>query len=250
MSRKLKIRQKILLYILTFTALLYIVSVGYILYNSRKTIYDDAILKTQLTAKVTANEIAGVFERELSLVRTLSQAFTVYKDMPHEQWKKLFLDMYLPVLKENPQVYSLWDSWEYKSFVPGYDKDYGRFVITTWREGTQLKWLYDQRSIAGDPPIYGAYKKKGIEAIWEPYVDQVTTGKSDVKLMITYSSPVYINGTFSGIVATDQGLESLQEMVSKIKPVSGSYAFLVSNTGIIAGHPNKELIFKIGRAHV
>jgi PAS domain S-box-containing protein len=244
MSRKLKIRQKILLYILTFTALLYIVSVGYILYNSRKTIYDDAILKTQLTAKVTANEIAGVFERELSLVRTLSQAFTVYKDMPHEQWKKLFLDMYLPVLRENPQVYSLWDSWEYKSYVPGYDKDYGRFVITTWREGTQLKWLYDQRSLAGDPPIYGAYKKKGTEAIWEPYVDQVLTGKSDVKLMITYSSPIYINNTFSGIIATDQGLESLQELVSKIKPVSGSFAYLISNTGIIAGHPNKELIFK------
>ncbi|MGE0076299.1 MAG: GAF domain-containing protein [Bacteroidales bacterium] len=244
MSRKLNIRQKILLYILTFTALLYIISVGYILYNSRQTIHDDAITKTQLTAKVTAKEISGIFERELSLVRTLSQALTVYKDMPHEQWKKLFLDMYLPVLKDNPQVYSLWDSWEYKSFVPGYEKDFGRFVITTWREGTQLKWLYDQRSLTGDPPIYGAYKKKGIEAIWEPYVDQVTTGKSDTKLMITYSSPVYINGTFSGIIATDQSLESLQEIVSSIKPVEGSYAYLISNTGIIASHPNKEFIFK------
>ena len=111
MSRKLKIRQKILLYILTFTALLYIISVGFILSNSRKTIYDDAILKTQLSAKVTANEIAGVFERELSLVRTLSQAFTVYKDMPHEQWKKLFLEMYLPVLREFWIIQFIVESW-------------------------------------------------------------------------------------------------------------------------------------------
>ncbi|MCB8963909.1 MAG: GAF domain-containing protein [Bacteroidales bacterium] len=244
MSRKLKIRQKILLYILTFTAFLYIISIGYILYNSRKTVNEDAITKTQLTARVTAKEISSIFERELTLVRTLSQAFTVFKDLPQKQWEKLFLDMYMPVLKENPQVYSLWDSWEYKAYIPGYDKDYGRFVITTWREGTQLKWLYDQRSLTGDPPIYGAYKKKGIEAIWEPYVDQVTTGKADTKLMITYSSPIYVNGTFGGIIATDQGLESLQEIVSAIKPVTGSYAYLVSNTGIIAGHPDKEMIYK------
>ncbi|MGD9976573.1 MAG: GAF domain-containing protein [Bacteroidales bacterium] len=244
MSRKLKIRQKILLYILSATAILYIVSVGYILNNARQTNYDDAITKTQLTAKVTAKEISQIFERELSLVRTLSQALTVYKDMPQDQWSKLFLNMYLPVLKENPQIYSIWDSWEYKSYIPGYSKDYGRFVITTWREGNQLKWLYDERSMAGDPPLYGAFKRNGVEAVWEPYVDQVTTGKSDVKLMITYGSPIISDGKYSGIVATDVGLESLQEMVSKIKPVTGSFAYLISNAGVMAGHPNKEMIYK------
>ena len=244
MKRKLKIRQKILLYILTVTAILYVASVGYILWQSRANIYSDAIEKTQLTAKVSAKEVGAIFEKELSLVRTLSQAFTVYKNMPHEQWKKLFLDMYIPVLRENPEIYSIWDSWEYKSFVPGYDKDYGRFVITTWREGNEIKWLYDERSINGDPPIYGKYKKLGQEAIWEPYVDQVTKGKADIKLMITYYSPIYINNVFSGIVASDVSLESLQEMVSKIKPVKGSFAYLISNEGIIAAHPSKDFINK------
>jgi len=244
MKRKLKIRQKILLYILTVTAILYVATAGYILWQSRVNIYSDAIEKTQLTARVSAKEVSAIFEKDLAIVRTLSQAFTVYKDMPHEQWKKLFLDMYIPVLKENPEIYSLWDSWEYKSFVPGYDKDYGRFVITTWREGNEIKWLYDERSMSGDPPIYGKYKTLGREAIWEPYVDQVTTGKSEVKLMITYFSPVYVNNVFGGIVASDVSLESLQEMILKIKPVTGSYAYIISNEGIIAAHPNKEFFNK------
>jgi len=244
MKRKLKIRQKILLYILTVTAILYVATAGYILWQSRVNIYSDAIEKTQLTARVSAKEVSAIFEKDLAIVRTLSQAFTVYKDMPHEQWKKLFLDMYIPVLRENPEIYSLWDSWEYKSFVPGYDKDYGRFVITTWREGNELKWLYDERSMNGDPPIYGKYKTLGREAIWEPYVDQVTTGKSEVKLMITYFSPVYVNNVFGGIVASDVSLESLQEMILKIKPVTGSYAYLISNEGIIAAHPNKDFFNK------
>lgn len=244
MKRKLKIRQKILLYILTVTAILYVASVGYILLQSRANIYNDAIEKTRLTARLSAKEVGAIFEKELAIVRTLSQAFTVYKNLPQEQWKKLFLDMYIPVLRENQDIYSIWDSWEYKSFVPGYDKDYGRFVITTWREGSQIKWLYDERSMSGDPPIYGKYKALGVEAIWEPYVDQVTTGKSDIKLMITYFSPVYVNNTFSGIVASDVSLESLQEMISKIKPVKGSFAYLISHEGIIAAHPSKDFINK------
>ncbi|HDP76034.1 MAG TPA: HAMP domain-containing protein [Bacteroidales bacterium] len=244
MKRKLKIRQKILLYILTVTAVLYVASMGYILWQSRMNIYNDAIEKTQLAAKVSAKEVGAIFEKELSLVRTLSQAFTVYKNMPHEQWKKLFLDMYIPVLRENPEIYSIWDSWEYKTFIPDYDKDYGRFIITTWREGNEIKWLYDERSMNGDPPIYAKYKKLGRESIWEPYVDQVTTGKADIKLMITYCSPIYINNAFSGIVASDVSLESLQEMVSKIKPVKGSFAYLISHEGIIAAHPSKDFINK------
>ena len=244
MKIKLKIRQKILLYILTVSAFLYIVAIGYVVMSSRTIISRDAIIKAQFASRIAADQIEKVFERELALVRTLSQALTVYKTMPHEQWKKLFLDMYLPVLKENPQIYSLWDSWEYYGYVPGYTKDHGRFVITTWRENEQFKYLYDERSMTVDPPLYGGFKRNGVEAVWEPYVDQVTKGKSDVKLMVTFGSPINIDGKFLGIIATDVGLESLQNIVSEVKHVDGSYAFLVSNKGVIASHPSKELLNK------
>lgn len=244
MKKRLKIRQKILIYILGTTVVLYMVSMGYVLTTSRKTIYNDAIAKTELSAKVSAGKVEGVFEKNLSLVRTLSQAFTVYQDMPFEEWKKLFTEMYMPVLRENTDFYSIWDSWEYKYFRPGYDKDYGRFCITTLRENNQLKWLYEDRSMDGDPPIYGAFKRNGIESIWEPYLDQGTAGKAEQKLMITYSSPVYVNKEFAGGIAIDVTLDDLQDMITKIKPFEGSYAYLVSNTGIIAAHPNKEYIYK------
>lgn len=244
MKIKLKIRQKILLYILSISALLYVVAIGYIVITSRAVISRDAIIKAQYTTRVSADQVEKIFERELTLVRTLSQALTVYKNMPQEQWKKLSLDMYLPVLEGNPQVYSLWDSHEYSSYIPGYTKDYGRHAITTWHENGQLKNTNDERSLTGDPNLYGAFKKRGVEAIWEPYLDVVTAGKAEKKLMVTFGAPLYINSKFSGIIATDVGLDMLQDLVSKIKPVAGSFAFLVSNTGIIAGHPNKELIFK------
>jgi len=244
MKVRLKIRDKILLYILSVSALLYVVAIGYIVMSSRAVISRDAIIKAQYTTRVSADQVERIFERELSLVRTLSQALTVYKNMPQEQWKKLSLDMYLPVLQENPQVYSLWDSHEYSSYIPGYTKDYGRHAITVWHENGQIKSTNDERSLTGDPPLYGSFKTKGTESIWEPYLDVVTTGKAEKKLMVTFGAPIYVKSKFSGIIATDVGLESLQDLISKIKPVAESFAFIVSNTGIIAGHPDKEVLNK------
>jgi methyl-accepting chemotaxis protein len=243
MKIKLKIRQKILLYILTVSALLYVVAIGYIVLSSRSVISRDAITKAQYTTRVSADQVEKIFERELSLVRTLSQALLVYKDMPQAQWKKLFVEMYTPVLRENPQVYSLWDSHEYTSFIPGYTKDYGRHSISVWRDKGQLVSLNEEKSLTGDPNIYGGFKKKGVESIWEPYVDQATSTVG-IKLMVTFGAPIVLNGKFAGIIGTDVGLENLQEIVTKIKPVEGSYAFLLSNTGIVAGHPNKEFLNK------
>lgn len=244
MKIKLKIRQKILLYILSVSALLYVVAIGYIVISSRKVISRDAITKAQYITRVSADKVEKIFERELSLVRTLSQGLSIFNQMPQEQWKKLSLNMYMPILKENPQVYSLWDSHEYSVYMSGYDKSYGRHAITTWRENGVLKNTNDERSLTGDPPLYGAFKKNGIESVWEPYLDVVTTGKAEKKLMVTFGSPIYVDGKFGGIIATDVGLESLQELVSQIKPVAGSFAFLISNAGVVAGHPNKELVFK------
>lgn len=257
MSRKLNIRQKILLYILTTTAVLYIISVGYVLQSSRNTSHRDAIKKTQQTAQIAAKDIAGVFERELSLVRTLSQALSFQKNMKPKEWQALFLSMYTPVFESNPHLYSLWDSWEYSKFVPGYTKNYGRVCLSTRKENNTTITEIDERSLNGDPPLYGSIKTNNLETIWEPYFDertivtnnilasdkdQASTRSNERILMISYCSPINVDNQFYGIIGTDVGLKNIQEMVAKIMPVEGSFAYLVSNGGIIAGHPDKNFI--------
>lgn len=241
MKLNLKIRQRILLYILTVTVVLYSAAMGYILQASRRTIYADATTKTQLVAQETANKIAGIFERELSLVRTLAQAFSTYQQIECRDWQDLFLQMYVPVLEANPHVFSLWDSWEYNKYVPGYTLDHGRISLSARFENGHVHVEKDERSMDGDPDLYGSLKRDNKETIWEPYLDESTTVK-DKLLMISYCAPVDVNGEFVGMVGTDVSLESMQKLVSEISPVKGSFAFLVSHGGIIAGHPNKDLI--------
>lgn len=244
MKIKLKIRQKILLYILSASALLYIVAIGYIVVDSRQTLLDEALNDSKLSTKLAASDVRLFFEKDLSLVRTLSNAFSIYNTMPPEQWQKLWIEMYLPVFKANPHIYSLWDSWEFKYYVPGYTKDYGRIAHTVNKTGNEITWNRETRSMDGDPVLYGGMKKSAVEQLWEPYYDNFIYGNMERRLLTTVGSPVIVNGKFVGMVGVDVVLTTLQENVSKIKPFEGSVAFLVSNKSVIAAHPNKDYVFK------
>jgi PAS domain S-box-containing protein len=222
--------------------ILYVVAIGYIVTKSRQALLDDSLKNARLTARISADIIEKEFERDLTVVRTLSQAFTVYQELPASQWQELFMKMYKPVLAGNKHVYSIWDSWEYYGYVPNYNKDHGRFCMTVWREDNRILTITDERSMLGDPDKYGGFKKKNQEGLWEPYFDEIVKGKSERVLMTTIASPIQIDGKYLGLIGFDISLESLQDVVSKIEPVEGSYAFLVSEKAVVAAHRNRELI--------
>ncbi|MFP4555802.1 MAG: GAF domain-containing protein [Bacteroidales bacterium] len=244
MENKRSIRKKILLYILSVFIVFYLVSVGYIVVNSRQTILKETNEKIELIAENSASEIENFFEKNLSITRTLSQAFTVYQDLPPEIWQELFIEMYLPVIKANPHVFIIWDSWEYSGFKKNYTKDFGRLVNIVMRENNSFSFLKQERSMDGDPDLYLEFKTLNSDDIWEPYLDELSTEGYEAQLMTTIASPVQIEGEYMGLIGLDVELTALQELVNKVETVEGGYAFLVSHTGIIAAHPESELIYK------
>lgn len=243
MKIKLKIRQKIFLFVLTTSMILYVTAIGYIVTTSREALLNDALENARLTTRISADRVEKEFERDLSLTRTLAQAFSIYQELPTDLWQDLFMRMYKPVLENNKHVYSIWDSWEYYGFVPDYDKDYGRLSITLWRENNEIKQITDQRSLDGDNEIYGAFKMGNQEGLWDPYLDEGNIDdKDEVLLMTTVVSPIQKNGKYMGLIGLDISLESLQKTVSKIEPVEGSYAFLVSANSVVAAHHDPNFI--------
>lgn len=245
MKIRLNIRQKIFFSVLSASMALYIIAVGYIVANSRKTMIDDALQNAQKTATIEAQKIEKEFERDLAVTRTLAQAFSIYHELPTEQWQDIFKRMYSPILENNQHVYSIWDSWEFYAYVPNYTKTYGRYCVTLWREGYEISTSIENRSMEGDGDIYGDFKKLNQEDVWEPYIDEGgTQDKSELILMTTLVTPIQRNGQYVGLVGFDVGLSRLQQVISKIEPVPGSYAFLVSTGGLIAAHQNNELINK------
>jgi PAS domain S-box-containing protein len=243
MKVKLKIKGKFLLLILTASALLYSVSIGYTLIQSRKIMIEDGIEHAKLVAENSAQKIELFFERDLSLARTLANGLSAFTELDSTTWQNFFMSMYIPIVESNPHIYTLWDSWEHYSYVPGYSKTYGRFCITVYREDGKIFTSMDRRSLTGDPDVYAEFKADNVEDIFEPYLDEVKKGDHR-HLMTTVAAPIKQNGKYVGIIGVDLTLDYLQKLLEKVKPHEGSYAFLVSKKGVFAAHPDTSLIYK------
>jgi len=245
MHLNLKIQQKIQLFIIGASIIIYAIALGYISINARNKAYKDAIQNTDSYAQGVAKDVTAQLNANMEIVKTLSNAFLVYKDFPGDEWQDLFLKMYQNVLVQNPEIYNLWDSWELSKIDSSWQKSHGRIALECFRDNGVYKTNKDYRSIESETDIYdGIIKKRRIQSIWEPYFDQVVDNKSERYLMTTLNSPILINGEYIGIVAIDITLDHFQNIVEKISPYEGSYAFMVSNGGLFAGHPDKAMLGK------
>ena len=90
MKLKLKIQQKIQLFIISASIIIYIAAVGYISLNARKMAYKDATEVTKRYVYESAKDVKAKLDADLTLVKTLAEAFHTYKTMPNEQWQELF----------------------------------------------------------------------------------------------------------------------------------------------------------------
>ena len=244
MKLKLNIRQKILFFVLAASSLLYVVAIGYISISSRNSALEDARQNAVLTAREVAGIVEKDFERDFALARTLAQAFSIYQTLDTNMWQELFPAMYFPVLQENPHIYAVWDSWEFYSYVPGYTKNHGRLSNKVYKKYGRIVNEPSIRSQQGDPERYAIFKKNAVENLWDPYYDQVTDVSTSDVLMTSVGVPIMINNRYVGLVGLDMELTALQQMIEKVHPVEGSYAFILANNGIVAGHAESGLINK------
>ena len=143
MKIKLKINQKIQLFIISSSLIIYIIAIGYISFNARKMAYNEETEIVKNQAANAALEIKAIFDANMAVIKTLSEAYRNYNKFPIEDWKKHIKDIYYEVFKENPDIYSLWDSWELSAVDPTWTKPTGRFVIIHWREDGEIKSNYE-----------------------------------------------------------------------------------------------------------
>ncbi|HUW07101.1 MAG TPA: cache domain-containing protein [Williamwhitmania sp.] len=237
---KLKIRQKIQLFILSTVIAIFIVTIGYISLSARRMATSSATALTDARAEESALNIEGKLNAEMSIVRTFSQAFLEYHQLTSAERKSLYSQMYLRVLEKNPQIDAIWDSWELSNLDPTWTKPYGREFFLCWREDGEIKTKAEIRSLTGDPPHYAAMKAAGVENIAEPYISEVQKGG----LMTTLVSPMFEKGKYIGLIGIDLLLTRFQEYVNQIKPFENSYAFMVSAKGMYIAFPDTSYIGK------
>ncbi len=244
MNVRMNIRSKLLLSILSAILIIYTVSITYISVKTKKNAYNDATNYVNAFISEKANIAQGEFNSNMLIVRTLAQSFSNYMNLPDGKRVEIVKNLYCGVFNKNPQFYALWDSWELSAIDSTWELPYGRYIETYYRDNGKIINTNELKNTDGDTGDYLRIKKEPKESAEEPYFYSFTGNKNDEILMSSFISPIFDNNKYIGIVGVDISLEHFQQNIKAIKPYDDSYAFLISNKGIIIAHPNKKFINK------
>ncbi len=244
MNLRLKIRSKLLLTILGTVLVIYSVSIAFIWIKTKNNAYVDATKYVDAFVGENATMVQGELNNDIITIRTLAQSFSNYKRFPKGKRTEIVNNLYAGVFAKNPQFYALWDSWELSAIDSTWKLPYGRYVENYWRDNGRIVNENELKNMDGDSGDYLRIKKEQKESVEEPYFYSFTSNKEDEILMTSFISPIFENGKYIGIVGIDISLERFQQSMQTIKPYPNSYAFLISNKGIIIAHPNNDYINK------
>lgn len=239
---RLTLQQKILSLVIGASVIIFIFAVGNISLKTKKDSVQNGIKHINAVADSHVSDIKAILEKDLAVARTLSNAVQIHKELPENKWKELFAKMYEQTLTNNPDILSIWDSWELNYIDPQYKKDYGRYECFYWRENGQIKHLNDIGSKDGDPADYARIKREKTESIEDPYFYSYTKDNKNQFLMTSIIVSNLVDGKFVGVIGLDIELTRYYDDIKRVKPFANSYALLISNNIKYVAHPDKEKI--------
>lgn len=250
MFRNLKLRTKILasmglVALLSISAVIFILSI-----KSVDMAKASAYQIAGETARNNGNYVRAELEVAMDTVRTLSYTFEEMKfsqDVNRETMNKILIN----VLKDNPQFIATWTLWE-PNALDGRDAEFvdklgsdstGRFIPYWSKKNGEVHLEplvnYEAQG-AGD--YYLIPKENKRETIIEPYAYPIVGKDVSVTSLVV---PLIVEGNFVGVVGIDIALDTIQKVVSEIKPLEAGYASLISNQGKYVAHHDISQIGKV-----
>ena len=241
----MKIRSKLLLSVLIITLITYGVSVGYLIMKLRENSLRDSFEKADLHAKENANLIRVLLNKDMDISRTMVNSMHDFRKIPERLRADVFIKMIHGIIIENPDVLSVWGSWEINAMDSTYKVPYGRYRYTYYREDEIIKYKEETLNLDGDNigSSYHNIKLSKKEAMIDPYWFAYTESSEQI-LEASTAIPLLENGKFAGLFGMDIPLSHYQDITSKIQPFNGSFAIMLSNNGTIVGHIDKDNLGK------
>ncbi len=238
----MKIKGKILIYILSVSIALFLVSIGFLSFNFRRLSKENAQRIVEKEAYIHANSFKASLDTDLALTRALAICFQSYHLFPRTQRSFILNSIQQNVLKSNPQILTVGTSWEYKKFDSAYFNSSGRFLEGYHRQGGKIKSI-KRNYLEDTTSIYFKLKESKAE-LFSPYQENYSGREGDDVLVASIASPVIINNEFHGLAGIDVALERFERLIKKVSPLPRSFAFLLSNNSQFIAHPDTAMTFK------
>ena len=239
---KLNLKSKMLIFIVSASAIIYSVTLAYVGINLRIKAQSDAeeIVKSQ--TREYANLIKSNLDVDIIFARSLADCFKSYANVSSEIRNEIFMQQLEDVIKLSPNFYSVWANFELSDIEPSYAKDYGRRRLTVYRDKDGIKRIIEELNLDGDK-IDGAYYKMKIskqETVLAPYWFAYEDNKENEILETSACSPIIRNNKFVGVAGVDVALDRFQLLIDKIKPFEKSHAYLLAHDLTFVANQNQS----------
>lgn len=237
MRFKLNILQKILVYILGTSVLLFTLIFFYVSNSNRRNITDTSLRLTDSYARRYANHVQEWIGDVFASMRTLGASFREYRNMSHEEWMPLFRSMNAHTMRVSPDIDAIWDSWMCAKVNPQWDGvGTARYFSNTIRSTAgRLSLTSHIDGLNGESAAFAAVKSRTHEFMLEPYIS-----KAQQVMMSSVIFPIHDDG-FVGLVGADIKLSQFQSLISSVRPFPNSKAFLVTHQGYLVAHTDTAL---------
>jgi methyl-accepting chemotaxis protein len=249
----LRLRDKLILYILLVITLIYIITFGIILSRTKNNGFRDARMLAETFAAKHASQANVIFNSYSSITKTLGDIFERYTDYPEEMRRAIFSGMLKRTLESNPELLSVWSIWETNS-MDGFDNVYrnkpgstilGNFRYEYYKLNNEIRlseYIEQDSAEVLSGKLYSNLKKNHNELIVDPYFYSYSRKKEEEVLLTNIVRPIMVDGVFNGILGIDFLLESHQKIVEGVHPFEHSQALLVSTDGTIVSVSDRKSI--------
>ena len=242
----LRLKGRLLLYILTSFTLIYGVTLGYISLSLKENTLADSKEIIDANLQSYRNLIQDDINQVVKATYTIRDNYNYYLDMDTSYRDEVYGKILHGWLINNPDLLSSWQIWELKALDANYDKRNGRRRHIFYRLNGEISETLESVDMNNDELSGLYYQGRSVNAaeIWNPYYDVMTKELEGI-LMTSIIAPLQNNtGEFLGLVGVDISLENMSKIISDINPYEGAISYLLSRDTSIVAHTNEQLISK------
>jgi methyl-accepting chemotaxis protein len=246
MKIKFNINTRMLVYLLSGAALIYVVSLGVVIYQTIQSTSVDTYKIVEQTAAERANLIKAAMDADFKAIEVVADIGMTFPSTNFESWEEVFLAQQKKILERNKHYLSVATSFELRFIDSTWDFKHGRLMKGYYRENGVIKLFQAKRNLEGDDlsSNYYTIKTNLLNWISDPELFSYTGKEEDNILNTNISVPILRDGEFAGLAGADIDMSFFQKITDSIRPYPRSYSFILSNNGTIVAHPKTEWVGK------
>lgn len=242
MNFKFSIRAKMLTYILSASAIIYIIALVILSNDLKQSSVNNAKEFAETYGKSLANEAESTLEVDLNITKALVNSFEGLKGLPKDELVSAFNNLLRSNLAKYNNYLTSWVSWELDYMSQDWVKLHGRITHLFFREGGEIMYdiLYKDTTEENYGSDYYRIKVNGKETFVDPYWD--TFGGKD-HFISSVCMPIKDRGKFVGLAGFDIPLDRFNQLSVDVGKYNAK-SIVVSNSGKIIAHPNRSYVNK------